>query len=249
VRDWAREYFERGYTQRWGLSPVSDRVRSEAEDLWHQLRLTAGVRVVDLGCGHGRHAVALVQRGARVAGIDFSVSLLSHAKHLAAAHDVPVHFLRGDIRRLPLQSKEAAAAIVLDAFGFFETDEDNEAVVQEAVRVLAPGGRLALKVVNGAPVLQNFRKADREERDGVVVVISRQLRQDPPRMIEMLTVSGSRGGGEYERHQRLYRSDELCGAFERAGLTDVRVFGSAGGAPFEPGASKTMWVFGQRLDR
>jgi SAM-dependent methyltransferase len=244
--DWAREYFERGYAQRWGLSPVSDRVRFEADDLWLHLRLKAGVRVVDLGCGHGRHAVALAHRGARVAGIDFAVTLLQHAKQLAADHDVRTHWLRGDIRRLPLRSEAAAGAILLDAFGFFETDDENEVVLHEAVRVLAPGGRLALKVVNGAPVLQSFREADREERNGVVVTISRRLRLDPPRMTEMLTVSGSRGDGEYQRRQRLYTSGELCGALERAGLTDVQVFGSSNGAPFESGTSPTMWVFGQR---
>src|SRR5437899_985499 len=37
VPKWAREHFERGYGQRWGLPPVSDRIRLEAGDLWDQL--------------------------------------------------------------------------------------------------------------------------------------------------------------------------------------------------------------------
>ena len=76
----------------------------------------------------------------------------------------------------------AGAAIVMDAFGFFDTEEEHEAVLREAARVLTTGGRLALKVVNGGPVLDAFRETDREERDGVVVSVASTLTFDPPRM-------------------------------------------------------------------
>ncbi len=246
--DWAREYFERGYVQRWGLPPVSDQLRLEAESLWKQLLLTPRSRVLDLGCGHGRHALALAQRGAKVVGVDFAVTLLTRAKDLTADLQVPAHWLRGDIRRLPFRSQSFSAAILIDAFGFFETDEENETVLREAVRVLVPGGRFGLKVVNGESVLASFHDKDREERDGVIVTISRRLTTEPARMMEKLTVSGVRGNGEYERHQRLYRVEELCDALERAGLTGVRVFASSNRTAFEPATSKAMWAFGRRDD-
>jgi len=244
--DWAREYFERGYVQRWGLPPVSDQLRLEAVSLWKQLLLTPRSRVLDLGCGHGRHALALAQRGAKVVGVDFAVTLLTRAKDLAADLQVPAHWLRGDIRRLPFRSRSFSAVILIDAFGFFETDEENDTVLREAVRVLVPGGHFGLKVVNGESVLASFRDKDREESDGVIVTIRRMLATEPARMTEKLTVRGVRGNGEYERHQRLYRVDELCGALERAGLTGVRVFASSNGTAFEPATSKAMWAFGRR---
>lgn len=52
--EWAPEYFERGYAQRWGLQPVTDRIRSEISGLWNCLQLDAGAGLVDLGCG-GAH--------------------------------------------------------------------------------------------------------------------------------------------------------------------------------------------------
>jgi len=188
----------------------------------------------------------LAQRGAKVVGVDFAETLLTRAKGLGADLSVPVHWLRGDIRRLPLRPKVFASAVLIDAFGFFETDAENEAVLGEALRILAPGGRLGLKVVNGAPVLSAFRETDREEREGAVVTISRRLALEPARMTEKVTVRGPRGNGEYERQQRLYRSDELCGALERSGFTGVHVFASSQRAAFEPAASKTMWAFCQR---
>ena len=134
----------------------------------------------------------------------------------------------------------------MDAFGFFDTEEEHEAILREAARVLTTGGRLALKVVNGGIVLDTFRERDREERDGTVVSVHRTLALDPPRMTESISVSGSRGHGEYERRQRLYRAEELRAALEHAGFAVVGVFARPDGTPFEPTVSSTMWIVGQR---
>jgi hypothetical protein len=135
---------------------------------------------------------------------------------------------------------------LIDAFGFFETDDENEGVLAEIRRVLACGGRFGMKVVNGARILTDFRTAGREERDGVVVTITRQLKLNPARMIEKVIVRGSRGNGEYERRQRLYRSDELSSAMERTGFTDVELFASTNSAALAPANSETIWAFGRR---
>jgi ubiquinone/menaquinone biosynthesis C-methylase UbiE len=244
--DWTREYFERGYAQRWGLQPPSDHVRLEASGLWNLLQLSPTSRVIDIGCGHGRHALAIAERGPEVIGIDFAVALLTRARHLAVGLHTQVRWIRGDMRRLPLRSACAGAAIVTDAFGFFETEEEHNAVLREAARVLTTDGRLGLKVVNGGPLLDTFREKDREERDGVVVSVSRTLTLDPPRMTEKISVSGNRGHGEYERRQRLYRAEELRAALEHAGFDIVGVFAGPDGIPFEPTVSSTMWIVGQR---
>jgi ubiquinone/menaquinone biosynthesis C-methylase UbiE len=178
--------------------------------------------------------------------MDFAETLLTRAKSLAANLDVPPHWLRGDTRRLPLQSGLFAGVISIDAFGFFETDEENEVVLSEVMRVLAPGGRLALKVVNGAPILAAFRETELEEREGVVVRISRQLALQPARMTEKVVVTGARGNGEYERRQRLYTSAELSCGLRRMGFTGVELFADSHCAPFQPATSKAIWAFGQR---
>ena len=59
-------------------------------------------------------------------------------------------------------------------------------------------------------------------------------------------VAGTRGQGEYERRQRLYRVDELRTAVEDAGFSVVGVFADADGSPFDRTVSSTMWIVGQR---
>jgi ubiquinone/menaquinone biosynthesis C-methylase UbiE len=243
--DWIREYFEHGYARRWGLRPPSEQVRLEADALYKLLGLSPQSLVVDVGCGHGRHAIALAESGVGVIGIDFTASLLTRAQELAAGRHLRTLWLRGDMRRLPLQSGCADAAMMLDAFGFFDSEEEHEAVLREAARILRTRGRLALKVVNGGLVLDAFREQDREERDGTVVEISRTLTLDPPRMTERLRLSGS-SAGAYERRQRLYRIDELRTALEHAGFAIAGVFARADGTPFEATQSFSIWIVGQR---
>ena len=169
MSDWARDYFERGYAQRWGLPPVTDPVRRQVTGLRRLLDVDSRSIVVDIACGHGRHALAFAERGHDVVGVDFAVALLTRARELGAELNVPVHWVRGDMRRLPLESGIAGVAILTDSFGLFETDEENEAVLHEAARILSLTGRLLLKVVNGAPILESFRATDREKHDGTIV--------------------------------------------------------------------------------
>jgi ubiquinone/menaquinone biosynthesis C-methylase UbiE len=199
MSDWAREYFERGYVQRWGPLPVTDGVRRETSGLWGRLQLRSKARVVDLGCGHGRYALAFAEQGAEVVGVDSAVTLLRHAKRLGSERGLPTHWVRGDMRAVPLRAESCDAVVAMDAFGFFDAEDENEQVLAEAARLVALGGCVALKVVNGEPILASFRDADREEREGVVVTISRTLTLEPARMIERVSVSGSRGNGQYER--------------------------------------------------
>ena len=201
---------------------------------------------LDIGCGHGRHALALAERGPEVIGLDFAVALLNRARHLAAELRTPVRWVRGDMRRLPFRSACASAAIMMDAYGFFDTEEEHTAVLREASRILTTGARLVLKVVNGGPILDAFRETEREERDGVVISVSNTLAINPPRMTQRISVSGPRGQSEFERRQRLYRVDELCAALEHVGFAIVGVFASPDGATFEPTVSSTMWIVGQR---
>jgi ubiquinone/menaquinone biosynthesis C-methylase UbiE len=132
--DWTREHFEQGYAQRWGLPAPSDRVRLQAGGLWNLLQLSRTSRVIDIGCGHGRHALALAERGPEVIGLDFAVALLKRARHLAAELRARVRWVHGDMRRLPFQSECANAVMMMDSFGFFETEEEHEAVLREAAR-------------------------------------------------------------------------------------------------------------------
>ena len=248
MSEWLHEYFERGYAQRWALAAPSEATWREVDYLWQVLRLGTGAPLLDVGCGHGRYAVAFQKRGAEATGVDFAMSLLKHARNIARDSGVTVRWVRGDMRQLPFRSQSFQAAILFDAFGFFDLEKENEDALRELARVLAPGARLALKVVNAEPILRGFRPADSEERDGVVTEISRTLTLDPPRLMEQLVISGRHVGGRYERRQRLYRLEDLSAALRSAGLVIAEVLSTATGASFEPALSPAMVIIAERVE-
>lgn len=94
-----------------------------------------GLRVLDLGCGKGRFSRALQDRGAFVAGIDLSTSML------AEAEGVPC--VRGSARNLPFPSDGFDAVIAVEVFEHLEPGAWGE-VMAEARRVLSPRGVLAI---------------------------------------------------------------------------------------------------------
>src|SRR5688572_5745462 len=117
--NWAHDYFENGYAQRWGLGPPSPDTHREADALCSHLCLSECDTLLDVACGHGRHAVALAARGIHVVGLDFAASLLMRASALADQLKADVGWVRGDMRRLPIRSRSVQAATIIDAFGYF----------------------------------------------------------------------------------------------------------------------------------
>jgi D-alanine-D-alanine ligase len=246
MTDWARDYFEHGYAQRWVLGPPSEETLREADVLWNRLRLKSNSQFLDVGCGHGRYTIALARRGGTAIGLDFAARLLLRAQQIGATLAVPARWIRGDMRGLPVHAESVHAVLLIDAFGFFDVEEQNVAVLREVARVLLPGGRLALKVANADPILANFRGSDREERAGTVVEIERTLFTDPPRLLEEIAVRGPGLDGRYQRRQRLYSWAEMSASMKAAGLAIVDVMGNLTGAAFRSQESGTMAIIAER---
>jgi SAM-dependent methyltransferase len=104
------------------------------------LGLQPGERVLDVGCGPGRHARALATRGIEVVGVDISPRFVELAADGAPAGAT---FEVGDARALRFDS-EFDAVISLCQGGFGLVREEDPSVLEGIVRALRPGGRVAL---------------------------------------------------------------------------------------------------------
>ncbi|WP_375773814.1 class I SAM-dependent methyltransferase [Archangium gephyra] len=99
--------------------------------------------VVDLGCGHGRHAARLNAEGplaGRVIGLELDA--LSLQERLPGFPAV-----RADLRSLPFRTGSLAGAYAWYSTLFVFSDEEHEALLREVARCLKPGGRLVLHTV------------------------------------------------------------------------------------------------------
>jgi SAM-dependent methyltransferase len=111
----------------------------EVDFLYDHLGLEPGMRLLDVGCGPGRHAHAFAARGLDVVGVDISQRFVELA---AASGDG--RFVRGDARRLPVATGGFDAAISLCQGGFGLVGERDADVVVELARAVGDGGRVAV---------------------------------------------------------------------------------------------------------
>lgn len=110
------------------------------------LGLRDGQRVLDVGCGPGRHAHELARRGITVHGVDISAPFVE----LARADAPPgATFERLDARDLTFTAEfDAAICLCQGAFGLMTANGDDESILAGIARALRPGGGFALSAFN-----------------------------------------------------------------------------------------------------
>ena len=125
----------------------------EVDFLWDALNLAPGTRVLDIGCGPGRHSIELARRGADVVGVDISETFVDIANK-SIAGESKAEFLRADARHLPFEHEllvdgfDAVICLCQGAFGLMTNEGDDRAVLAGISRTLRPGGRFALSAFN-----------------------------------------------------------------------------------------------------
>jgi len=146
------------------------------------------VRVLDVGCGTGQLAARIKRErpATDVVGCDFSAGMLSRA----AGRCHQVRWIRGDAGRLPFHDGTFDVVTSTEAFHWFP---DQEAVLREVYRVLTPGGRFLLAMVNppatvvsdafhagsrliGEPFYWPTRREIRERVEAAGFIVDRQQR-------------------------------------------------------------------------
>jgi ubiquinone/menaquinone biosynthesis C-methylase UbiE len=149
MKQWYESIFE-NYASKYDNESFTQGTSGECDFIENEIGFNKKFRILDIGCGTGRHSIELSKRGYHITGIDLSDSMLNRAKEKAKKFNLTINFLKCDARDLPFSDQFDLAIMLCEgAFPLMETDEMNFAILANAARSLKQGGKLIFTTLNG----------------------------------------------------------------------------------------------------
>jgi D-alanine-D-alanine ligase len=222
--DWWRQIFNANYLRTDGDVVDDPEITAlEVDAFLALLEANPDDRILDLCCGQGRHVLELAHRGFKnLTGVDRSHYLIARAKRVFRQQGLVATLREGDARKL--RFPEDSFDIVYiggNSFGYFETIEDDMAVLREIRRLLKPQGELLIDFTDGDYLRENFEARSWEWIDKQYFVCrERSLSRSYDRLISREVITHTSKGVIADQFyaERLYNEAELRDLLASAGF-------------------------------
>jgi SAM-dependent methyltransferase len=204
----------------------------EIDFLLNTLQLPNASRLLDLGCGYGRHAIPLAQNDLQVFGLDRSSELLFEAKSRLTYRDTNVSFIRGDVRQFPFALPFDAVISMFSSFGYFDDENENFLVLQNIADALKPGGLFFLETANRDFILAHNPPVQIYRPENMILIEERSF--DSLTSQSLVDVTVIQNGTETYLHHaiRLYTATEMDMLLASVGLQTIGIWGDFQGGDF-----------------
>lgn len=244
---WYRTFFDEHYLRRYVPVLPAERTEREVDGILDLLGLEPGDHVLDLACGHGRHAIRLAKRGLRVTGFDLSEVFLERARADAETAGVEIELVHGDMRSLPWESQFDAVVNVFTAFGYLEDDAEDAKVVGQVAKALKPGGSFLQETLHRDSITPRFLPSLVERPDDDLIVLH-EHRFDLERggiadVVTEIEADGTRT--VRQTWVRLYTVPEYRRMYEAAGLVLQGAYGGLDGSDLTLASRRLVVIAGK----
>lgn len=146
---WYEEFFE-NYAEKYDGESFTQGTLDECDFIEQELNYNKVLKILDVGCGTGRHSIELAKRGYKITGIDLSEAMLKRAKDKASRDNLNIDFYKYDARNLPFKNAFDVAIMLCEGgFPLMETDEMNFVIIKNVTRVLKEKGKFIFTTLNG----------------------------------------------------------------------------------------------------
>ena len=205
---------------------TAERTRQEIDFLVDALPLDPATRILDVGCGFGRHSVELARRNYRVLGIDPAAAMIRAARDNAQETGVNVDFQQVAAEGyFPVDPFDAAICL-FTTLGQVPpaSTEDNRGLLTTVFNSLKEGGRFALELPQKQPALDALKPSDRFGSDTSYAQIYRSYDDETDIVTEQFNIVSPECTATYNLRYRLFTRQDVAGLLAAAGLQLVKSY-------------------------
>ena len=204
-------------------------------------------KLLDLGCGRGRHSITFAGRGYQVKGIDLSEAAITTAKK--RAHQNKASHARFEIRdmREPLNETFDAILNLFTTFGYFLDDNENQRILKSAGCMLRKDGIFVIDFLNANQVKINLKPCDNGIYESLEYSIERYIEDGMVHKTITFTGPELEEPVEYTERVKLYDKSWFEKNLSETGFEISCICGDYYGNDFDEQSSPRLLMFNRKL--
>lgn len=221
--------------------------RSQAEaalfidNICEYLELPPHIKVLDMACGKGRHALHLHSKGFHTVGLDLSQNNIMHTKRFENPY---LQFHVHDMR-LPYANNYFDVVFNLfTSFGYFEKQEDNERVIHAVYENLKHDGIFVFDFLNIEYIRPHIPKFETKYVGDITFHTHKYIENET--LVKTIDIEDKDGRSHFKEHIKNYHLDDLKLIFQMCGFTIKSIFGNYHLSPFELEKSPRIIIIAQK---
>ena len=233
MKQWYEKLFE-NYANNYEKEPFTKGTLGECDFIEKEIKHDKTLKILDVGCGTGRHSIELAKRGYKITGIDLSESQLERARENAKDANLEIVFQRQDARNLPFNNEFDVVIMLCEGgFSLMETDEMNFEILKNVTKSLKDHGKIIFTALNGLFPLYN--SVEKFCAQGLEEGYSTSHKNT----FDLMTfrdhnttsvIDDSGNKKELECNERFYVPSEITWLLKTLGYKTIDIFGSKLGA-------------------
>ncbi len=207
--------------------------------------LEKGAKILDLGCGWGRHSIELAKRGYEVTGLEINPSYIKEAKKRASSAGVKIDFVEKDMRKITFSEEFDAIILLWNSFGYF-SDKENEKLIKSIYKALKEEGHFVLEIINRDWIVRHFTPKNWQKLNDIYILEDRKFVLDESRVKGKITYIQENKKMERITNFRFYSYHEIRAILKSTGFRKTQGYGSLEETPIELD-THLMEIIGRKL--